>query len=74
LYIKIEYSSSGEPFITLSCVQRRRKIVYQILKQIIVGIKHFHKLNVVHRDLQPENLIFDHSKRIKIVDFGLSNM
>ena len=33
-----------------------------------------HKLKIVHRDLKPENLILENRTRIKIIDFGLSNM
>ena len=37
------------------------------------GVEYLHRLRIVHRDLKPENLLLDHSKNIKIVDFGLSN-
>jgi 5'-AMP-activated protein kinase, catalytic alpha subunit len=37
------------------------------------GIEYLHSLGIAHRDLKPENLLLDAEKRIKIVDFGLSN-
>lgn len=37
------------------------------------GIEYLHKKGIAHRDLKPENLLLDAEKRIKIVDFGLSN-
>ena len=41
--------------------------------QIVAGIEYLHSLRIAHRDLKPENLLLDGEKRIKIVDFGLSN-
>lgn len=41
--------------------------------QIIAGVEYLTKLNIVHRDLKPENLLLTQDKKIKIVDFGLSN-
>jgi 5'-AMP-activated protein kinase catalytic alpha subunit len=70
----MEYSSSGELFDYI--VERTRLKEAEacvFFQQIIAGIDYIHKLNVVHRDLKPENLLLDHNKRIKIVDFGLSN-
>lgn len=40
---------------------------------MIAGIEYIHTVNVCHWDLKPENLLLDSNKRIKIVDFGLSN-
>jgi 5'-AMP-activated protein kinase, catalytic alpha subunit len=70
----MEYSSSGELFdyiVERSRLKEAEACVF--FQQIIAGIEYIHKLNVVHRDLKPENLLLDHNRRIKIVDFGLSN-
>lgn len=70
----MEYSSSGELFDYI--VERTRlkeNEACMFFQQIIAGIEYIHKLHVVHRDLKPENLLLDHNKKIKIVDFGLSN-
>jgi len=31
-------------------------------------------MKVSHRDIKPENMLLDANHRLKIVDFGLSNM
>ncbi|MDP1835280.1 MAG: protein kinase family protein [Chlamydiales bacterium] len=42
-------------------------------KQIFKGIKHFHRLGIVHWDIASKNLVWDKSgERIKICDFGHS--
>ena len=35
-------------------------------------MEYLHKLNVIHRDLKPGNIVLDESLRPKITDFGLS--
>ena len=46
----------------------------QIFAQILLGIEYIHKMGIVHRDLKPENLLLDYKNRVKVVDFGLSNI
>ena len=47
-----------------------------IFQQIIDAVYYLHQIGICHRDLKPENILFDSKdkKRIKIIDFGLSNL
>ena len=46
-----------------------------IFHQIIDAIDYMHQMGICHRDLKPENILFDSSHtKIKIIDFGLSNL
>jgi len=70
----MEYANGGELFdYIVNNSKIDEKEAWYIFQQIISGIEYIHKLNVVHRDMKPENLLLDHDKTIKIVDFGLSN-
>lgn len=35
------------------------------------AIEHFHRLNFIHRDICPRNVMLDHEYSIKLIDFGL---
>ena len=47
-------------------------IIYNIIKQICIGIKEIHDKNIIHRDLKPENIFMNDKNEIKIGDFGIS--
>ena len=47
-------------------------ILYNIIKQICIGIKDMHKMKIIHRDLKPENIFMNKNMEIKIGDFGIS--
>lgn len=70
----MEYADGGELFDYIVNKSKVEEIeAWFIFQQIISGIDYIHKLNVVHRDMKPENLLLEDDKKIKIVDFGLSN-
>ena len=49
--------------------------IFEITKQILIGLNNLHKYGIVHRDIKPQNILFDREKKkIKITDFGLSTI
>ena len=72
--IIMEYCEGGELF---NYIVEKQKLSENetafFYYQIIEGIEYIHSKGIAHRDLKPENLLLDKDKKIKIIDFGLSN-
>ena len=74
IHLIMEYASGGELFDHIVKHKRLSEAeAVGFMQQILSGVEYIHKNGIVHRDLKPENLLLDGQKRIKIVDFGLSN-
>ena len=41
-----------------------------IIEQIAKGLRAFHRMEMLHQDLKPENIIIDKTGTVKIIDFG----
>ena len=73
----MEYAEGGELFNYIiekgSLSENESRNIFQ---QIIDAVYYLHQIGICHRDLKPENILFDSKdkKRIKIIDFGLSNL
>ncbi len=37
----------------------------------MLAVDSLHKMNVIHRDLKPDNIMIDANGHIKLTDFGL---
>jgi len=44
--------------------------VRDLVEQIARGLRAFHRLEMLHRDLRPENVMIDRTGTAKIIDFG----
>ena len=41
-----------------------------IVEQIAIGLRAFHRMEMLHQDLRPENILIDKTGTVKIIDFG----
>jgi calcium-dependent protein kinase len=51
------------------------EVASSIMEQILSAVLYLHKHNIIHRDMKPENIIFetkDTNSKIKVIDFGTS--
>lgn len=65
--IKSRHYLSNKPLTEEECAQ--------IVKGVLLGVKHIHKYDYVHRDLKPSNIVIsdlNNLETVKLVDFGLA--
>ena len=73
-FIIMEYCEGGELFDYIVEKERLDESESSIFfYQLINSLDYIHSKGVAHRDLKPENLLLTNNKKIKIIDFGLSN-
>jgi len=82
LHIVMEHCSGGELFDRLSSdgvgsKHFSEKDASKVARQILLAVRHLHKLGIAHCDLKPENFIFESKKRnakLKLIDFGMAKI
>ncbi|NIY79805.1 protein kinase [Celeribacter sp. HF31] len=48
--------------------------VRDIISQIVVGLRAFHRKEMLHQDLRPENIMIDDAGTVKIIDLGSTSV
>lgn len=75
LYMVLEYVSGGEMFTHLRKTGRySEESACFYASQIVLTFEYLHYLNIVYRDLKPENVLYDSNGYIKITDFGFAKI
>lgn len=75
LYLVLEYCPGGDLFQRLRRVGQLPEIhCCFYVAEVSLGIEHLHNLDVIYRDLKPENVVLDAEGHAKLTDFGTSKL
>ncbi len=73
LYMLMEFVTGGELF---SYLRRAGRFPDETAKlyaaMVVLSLEHLHSMNILYRDLKPENLLLDKHGFMKICDFGFA--
>ncbi|KAG2314452.1 hypothetical protein Bca4012_065137 [Brassica carinata] len=75
LYLVMEYLNGGDLYSLLQkvgCLDDDIARIY--IAELVLALEYLHSLNIVHRDIKPDNLLIAHDGHIKLTDFGLSKI
>ncbi|KAI9227417.1 MAG: kinase-like domain-containing protein, partial [Piptocephalis tieghemiana] len=70
----MEYCPGGDLYNVIKNGRMTSMEIDCCFAQLIRGVSYLHSLGVAHRDLKPENLLLDAHGRLKITDFGVSDV
>ena len=75
LYLVMEYLPGGD----LMNLLIKRDILTEdeakfYISELILAIESIHKLDCIHRDIKPDNILIDKTGHIKLSDFGLAKI
>eukprot|EP00397_Hematodinium_sp_SG-2012_P031813 GEMP01033809.1.p1 GENE.GEMP01033809.1~~GEMP01033809.1.p1 ORF type:complete len:483 (+),score=72.86 GEMP01033809.1:232-1680(+) len=75
IYFVLEFCSGGELYRRLEFENRLETLDSLFYACIVtVALEYLHGLNVIYRDLKPENLLITVSGYLKMIDFGFSKI
>ena len=75
LYLILDYYSGGDlRFYLEQNIQFNEKQIKFFVSNVILSLKYLRMNNILHRDIKPDNLVFDHQGYLNLTDFGISRI
>jgi len=69
----MEYLDGGELLETISKLTSGHEArIAEVMETISRSLIHIHSMNITHKDIKPDNIMFAHDGTPKLIDFGLS--
>lgn len=74
IFIAMDYMSGGN----LAELLKKQPILplertFQIIQDIALALQHAHENGIIHRDIKPDNVLFNHDQsRVVLTDFGIA--
>eukprot|EP00457_Paulinella_chromatophora_P001379 gb/GEZN01001381.1/.p1 GENE.gb/GEZN01001381.1/~~gb/GEZN01001381.1/.p1 ORF type:complete len:874 (+),score=102.83 gb/GEZN01001381.1/:99-2720(+) len=72
LYMIMDFAAGGDLFTYLRRKGLAEPVACFYTAELVLGLRHIHKLQIAHRDVKPENILFGMDGHILLADFGLS--
>ncbi|KAG5682946.1 hypothetical protein PVAND_012263 [Polypedilum vanderplanki] len=72
LFLVMDYYCGGDLLTLLSKFEDRlpEEMTRFYIAEMIIAISSVHKLNYIHRDIKPDNIVLDANGHIRLADFG----
>eukprot|EP01006_Ploeotia_vitrea_P052406 TRINITY_DN67679_c2_g1_i1.p1 TRINITY_DN67679_c2_g1~~TRINITY_DN67679_c2_g1_i1.p1 ORF type:complete len:483 (-),score=54.70 TRINITY_DN67679_c2_g1_i1:114-1562(-) len=73
LYLILDFLPGGELFFHLQNMNKFSEVqAKQYAAEIVLALEHLHSVDIVYRDLKPENCVLDAEGFVVLTDFGLA--
>jgi len=80
LILEMQYAPGGnladliDDYYKKKCIPFPREKALRIAFEIALSLSSLHAVNIVHRNIKPENVLFDHRNQVILSDLGLAQI